>query len=1010
MRLTCLSLTTIAFLLFSVSSLAIEFTEEERAFILNNPKIIVGGETDWPPMDYVENGEYTGAALDYLNEISAITGLEIDLVVGPTWGELMGMIRRQEIDFLPMMYWTESRAREFHMTLPYITIRHYVFMKGKRPDIRSLEDLYGLTMAIPSGYASIEYLSEFHPEINILETTGVVDAMDAVLIGDADAVVESTASIAYYASSQSIIGLEPAFKVRFESNNLAMAVRSDWPILRDIIQKALNEISAERATAIMAKWSGSEAAAKTFLTASAEFTEAESTFLKRNAVFTACVNTQRMPLESSRNNVADGMASDYLAALGATLNVNFSVRGYESWRNIETAIQRGECDLATLGRINRTANTLAFSPAHITEKLALATHSRSGFVDDLRSLPDGKVGYVNGYVDLGLLENRSPNVEFVAYDSLQAALNDVVDNELYGVIDLMSAVNYAIHRRADSALRISGIFLDDNVRFGVASAGNRPLLSSTINKAISAMPPALATNVHQKWVAVTIEKETDYTLLWQSMLVAGVILLVVLSRVIELRRHREEINQKNQTLHEINAKLEAQHDSALHMAYHDQLTGLPNRAKLMQDLDYAMKVRRRENQQLAVLFIDLDRFKPVNDTLGHAVGDKLLKLVARKLSGLLRETDHLCRLGGDEFVVILPNVANSYNPSLVAQRIIDLLSATMIVDEHVVNIGCSVGIAMVPDDSDDLHSVIKCADSAMYTAKQNGRNGYAFYREDLSNKMARRTQIENALRKSIDDQDFSLVFQPIVDLERQEVVKAEALIRWNHQTLGLVPPDEFIPIAEEVGLIVKIGDWVLRKACETMQQFIFDGVDIHAIAVNVSSVEFVKSDVPARFHDVLQHYGVKPEQIEIEMTERYMLEPSQGAENELQQLRDMGHTLCVDDFGTGYSSLSYMKQLPLNVVKIDRSFISDLPHDQNDSAISQAIISLSHNLGYKVVAEGVETREQLDFLVDKCCNYAQGYFLSKPVRAIEFAQAMRDIRDRLEQKDNWTQTLKVLRR
>lgn len=997
-------------LLLSMSTSAIELSPEEEAFLQANPVIRVGGESDWPPLDYVENGEYKGAARDYLNEVSRISGIEFDIVIGKTWGSLMDQIRGHEIDVLPMMFWTDNRGHEFHMTLPYITVRHYVYMKGTRPDIKRLEDLTGKTMAIPRGYASIEYLSEHYPDISILVVDGVVDAMDAVLVGSADAVIENTASLSYHASRQNIVGLTPAFPVKFESNNIAMAVRNDWPLLRDILQKSLNEISRDSTTAIMNKWAGSEISAKTFLTTTAEYTNAESRFLSDRRRLIACINTNRMPLESARKDIPQGMTSDFLRSLGDSMKVHFTVNGYGSWQEIRAGLDSGACDVATLSLADETwGSGLDHSPPYITETLAMVTPSNTGFIEDLRALPTVSVGYVVGYIDSSRLEKTYPTLNFLPFETLSSALDSVEDNSVYGVLDSLSVLNYELQQRPKEALKVGGIFSDERLYFGLSTLTSAPLLGSAVKKTIEAMPDALMTNTHRKWVAVTVEKQTDYTLFWQALMVGGVLLLILLARFKELKRHREEIQQKNLTLREINSQLEQQHDSALHMAYHDQLTGLPNRAKLMQDLDQAMKLRRRTTSSLAVLFIDLDRFKSVNDTLGHAIGDRLLKRIANVIRSLLRDSDLLCRMGGDEFVVVLQDISDHYSPSLVAQRIIDELDKTFVIDNHNIDIGSSVGIALSPEDSDDLNEMIKFADSAMYTAKETGRNGFAYYREEMSNKAARRTQIETALRRSLKEQDFSLVFQPIVDLETRKVVKAEALIRWNHDELGFVPPDEFIPIAEEFGLIVNIGEWVLRRSCESMLRFIDEGVEIESIAVNVSSVEFIKGDITSRFQSVLSEYAIRPDQIEIEITERHMLEPSQGAENQLQKLRELGHTLCVDDFGTGYSSLSYMKQLPLNVIKIDRSFISDIPHDQNDVAISQAIISLSHNLGYKVVAEGVETQEQLDYLMERCCNYAQGYYLSRPVSADDFAQTVQEISERLTLKGNWTSRLRALR-
>ena len=331
------------------------------------------------------------------------------------------------------------------------------------------------------------------------------------------------------------------------------------------------------------------------------------------------------------------------------------------------------------------------------------------------------------------------------------------------------------------------------------------------------------------------------------------------------------------------------------------------------------------------------------------------------------------------------------------------------IDGNSINIGTSIGISVCPNDTNDLNKLIKYADSAMYSAKEDGRNCYHYYHEELSLKATRRTEIEAALRRSLKDQDFTLVFQPIVDLRRRRVIKAEALIRWKHAKLGDVRPDEFIPLAEEFGLIVDIGDWVLRDACATLNYLADHGCDIDAIAVNVSSVEFLKGDIAARFREITREHRVRPEQIEIEITERYMLEHGERSESELRELRRLGHTICVDDFGTGYSSLSYMKRLPLNIIKIDRSFTQNIPHDQNDVEISQAIISLSHSLGYEVVAEGVETAEQLDFLMVRACNYAQGYYFSEPVSAEKFSQRVQEINERLNEFGEATARIRPIR-
>ena len=989
-------LTGIAILALSQWSLALDLTREERYFIAEHPTIVVGGEMDWPPMDYVEDGVYKGAAKDYLDEIEERTGLSINVVTGYTWPELMGLLRTRQIDMVPMMYWTEPRGREFNLTNPFITVRHYVFAKGRRDDITSFLDLHGKKMAIPAGYAHIEYLGKNHPDIEIIEVPSIIDAMDMVITGQADAIIENTASMAYYTEHKNIRGLEPAFPVKFEVDNVHMAVRKDWPILRDIVQKALDEISTESTTAIMAKWTGNEATAKTFLTTKAEFSEAERSYLQQKIQLVACVNSDRMPVETFRNSAHDGMTADYLTVLSDTLRVPIRPLAAPTWGEIKRNFDTGKCDLVMLAlSAGHFDEDIVYTDPYLFEKLALVTRNTAGFYGSLTDVSDVSLAVVEGYTSLHELRLNHPDIQFREVATLRDGLNAVADGEVFGFVDYVDTVSYLLNQGYTDSLKISGDFEDEARPFSIGIRSDEPELVSSITKVMETIPESMHQNIYRKWVAVSVENRVDYTLFLQAVFVVAVVLVVLYFRYAELRKHREEMRIKNAELEDMNAKLAEQTDSAMRMAYHDQLTGLANRAKLLIDLDHSIKLCKRTGGQVAILFLDLDRFKHVNDSLGHNIGDELLKAVAKRIGELLRDTDTLCRLGGDEFIVILEAISDSYSPCVVADRIIAALSRPFEIDDNTINIGTSIGISVCPDDTSDMNTLIKYADSAMYSAKEDGRNCYHYYREELSLKATRRSIIESALRRSLQEQDFSLVLQPIIDLKQRRVVKAEALVRWHHSELGDVRPDEFIPIAEEFGLIVDIGDWVLNRTCESLRQLTDEHCDLESIAINVSSVEFVKGDVAARFRQITRNHNIRAEQIEVEITERYMLEHGERSESELNELRQLGHTICVDDFGTGYSSLSYMKRLPLNIIKIDKSFTKNVPLDQNDVEICQAIITLSHSLGYKVVAEGVETPEQLDLLVNRSCDFAQGYYFSKPVTVDEFAERVLEINEQL---------------
>jgi len=415
------------------------------------------------------------------------------------------------------------------------------------------------------------------------------------------------------------------------------------------------------------------------------------------------------------------------------------------------------------------------------------------------------------------------------------------------------------------------------------------------------------------------------------------------------------------------------------LAYYDALTGLPNRTLLSDRLTTALAGARRRKEKLAVLFLDLDRFKIINDSLGHSIGDLLLQEVATRLKTWSRGQDTVSRVGGDEFVVVLTGIVNETNAALAAEKILSTISAEFSVGGHSLNISCSIGVTVFPRDGTDGETLIKNADAAMYCAKQNGSKRIQFFTEDLNAQMVERLTIENGLRVALARNEFFLEYQPQANLDTGRVVGFEALLRWQNPVLGLVPPDRFIQIAENCGLIVPIGAWVLRTACLQAQKWKDDGLPAISIAVNVSAVQFRQDGFRDLIKDVLQETGLAPQNLELELTESLLLTNADVVFPVLDELNDMGVNLAIDDFGTGYSSLSYLKQFRVDKLKIDRSFIRDIGTDPEAAAIPTAIISMAKSLNLEVIAEGVENEEQMSFLRLHHCDQIQGYYLSKPL-------------------------------
>lgn len=427
-----------------------------------------------------------------------------------------------------------------------------------------------------------------------------------------------------------------------------------------------------------------------------------------------------------------------------------------------------------------------------------------------------------------------------------------------------------------------------------------------------------------------------------------------------------------------------------HLAYHDALTGLPNRAHLTIALEQALADARRAGGEIAVMFIDMDRFKTINDSLGHHVGDQLLVEVGRRLKECVRESDIVARLGGDEFVVVLTGMASASAVTGVAGKLLNALARPYEVAGHMLHSSPSIGIGLYPADGDDIATLMKNADSAMYHAKEQGRNNAQYFRAEMNVAASKRLTLEHDLRAALDAGQFELYYQPQVHAASGRIRGVEALIRWRHPERGLVSPADFIPVAEETGLIEPIGAWVLDEACRQLAAWRADGIDGIGMAINLSARQLRSPRLVDAVRAALARHALREGDLELEVTESVAMTHPERAIGQLHALRDLGVRLAIDDFGTGYSSLAYLKNLPIQGLKLDRSFVRDIETDANDTAICAATIALAHNLGLEVVAEGVETRAQQCFLTNKHrCDNLQGYLFGKPMPAAELAALLR---------------------
>ncbi len=429
-------------------------------------------------------------------------------------------------------------------------------------------------------------------------------------------------------------------------------------------------------------------------------------------------------------------------------------------------------------------------------------------------------------------------------------------------------------------------------------------------------------------------------------------------------------------------------DKVRYQAYHDALTGLPNRVSFGERMDEMIARAKRGKNLVGLLFLDLDRFKVVNDSLGHDAGDQLLRVVAKRIHNVARESDMVFRMGGDEFTVMLENLRHAEDAARVAQRLIDAIAESVQLGNHEMTITVSIGIAIYPTDAADVDALVKGADAAMYRAKQSGRNMYATYTADLNVHAIERFTLEAELQQALKNEEFVLYYQPKVALPGGHIVGMEALLRWNHPRLGLLAPDKFLSILEDTRLIVPVGEWVLRTACKQNKLWQDAGMMRTRISVNISASQFRDESLVVTISEILQESGLEPRFLELELTEGLLIEDTRGGIDMMNELKEIGVFLSIDDFGSGYSSLNCLNRFPIDILKIDRSFINNLMTDRKDAEITHAIASLARALKLGLIAEGVENEEQLEFLQSHGCDEAQGFLFSHPVPAEEFSQLL----------------------
>lgn len=599
-------------------------------------------------------------------------------------------------------------------------------------------------------------------------------------------------------------------------------------------------------------------------------------------------------------------------------------------------------------------------------------------INSLLSLEDKRIAVMRNNIHdkafRGLVKNFSLKPSFIEYDNF----SDVMKNIDAGIVDagvanrLFGALNAEKYHLVETGI----IFNPINLHYAAPHATHKPILD-VIDKHLLIMKAdknSIYYGALRQWMNIGSHNALPN---WVPWLASGLFSAVLLMMVLTVLLRRQVARRTRELQVEVDERRIAQ-ERLDRLAYYDVLTGLPNRVSFSENLKLAIATARRRNAKIAVMFIDLDQFKTINDSLGHDAGDQLIMHVAQRLKVCLRDEDTLNRFGGDEFVAILQDVSELGGIGQVAERMLNCLRAPINIGVSEIYTSISIGIALYPADDLTVDGLLKNADAAMYHAKAQGGNNYQFYNSELTQRVRNRLDLETRLRHALNRDELRLHYQPIFDLDTRQPVGVEALIRWQDPENGLIAPDNFIPFAEETGLIVPFGEWVLNQACMQLRAWEDQGLGELRLAINISSRQFEHNRLHPTVQSALQNSRISANRLELEITERMFLNITSNVSNTLNKLKSEGVGLSIDDFGTGYSSLSYLKQLPIDTLKIDRSFVSNIPTDKDNMQIVSTIISMSQGLGLKVVAEGIETEEQLKTLNAWGCHCGQGYYMARP--------------------------------
>lgn len=949
----------------------LSLTEEERKWLADHPSVTFTGDPNWLPFEaFDDDGGYIGIVSDHLALIEAVLPISFEKVVPSSWTDALNIAMEGKASIISGDASDVILNQKFDPIETYINNPIVIVMDHHAKYVDNLNEIAEKKIAIIKGYGSTADIYKKYRDIDFIEVENAQEGLLGVETGRFDAMLASLALASYTITQMGSDNLVIVGRTDIMMD-VTLFVTKDEPLLHSIIDKAVKSIDAAERQKIMAKWRHVDTISRF------DNELIWKLLLGTFVVFFFLVYRQRVlqRLNQKTERLKERME---LALIGSKTSVldwdltDNSLYISPGWKMMLgfTDEELPNRTLTWKERVHRDDKKVVFSGFY-----KIKTDKMTHFENNHRLRhKDGHWVWILGRAQI-LYENGKA-VRMVGTHT------DITEEKEMQLKYAHQAQIIAQTHDSIISTDLEGIITSWN-------AGSESLLEYTAQEMIgkhikSVYLPEDLKNLEKN--IVRLKEDGEHHDVVRMLKRTQVIMFADLSlsllkddkgEAIGMVGYAQDITERI----EAEEKIKEQTEILRHQAHYDGLTGLPNRELFKDRLSQAIISGHRNHKKVALLFIDLDHFKEINDSLGHHVGDEVLKQVSIRLQQQIRETDTIARLGGDEFTIILDALHDTHTIVDIIKELLDAMTEPIVIEEHQLYATLSIGATIYPDDSMQSNTLLKNADAAMYKAKEDGRNTYRFYTEEMTERAFERIVMASSLRQALEREEFIVYYQPQMNGETDELIGMEALVRWMHPLMGLVSPAKFIPLAEETGLIVEIDKYVIQRAIRQFSVWCDQGLDPKKAAINLSVKQLQQEDLVETLQKAFHESSCRPDSIEIEVTEGHVMKDPEMAIAILQQISDLGVSLAVDDFGTGYSSLAYLKRLPIDKLKIDQSFIRDLPDDTDDAAIVKTVITLSDNLGLSVIAEGVETEEQKDFLIDNGCRYIQGYLYGRPMDA-----------------------------